>query len=300
MISACGKHAGFTLVEMIVAVGLFMLVGLLTFALFRYTTLSYERGQLGTDAQRSAREIIKRISDDLQSSMTLQYQPSLTQGASDPIPSAVLFPSSEERGQPDSVVFTAPAASQINTLDASQPGNYVLIRYAVHNHNPTTSDPNATAVLRRVYNFAEVQQFVLYGLEPNVVSPSGKTAWWYIDVTSMDTALGAPDDNTRIGGSPNDTPWQEVITLAGSYDLVTFAVLRAPLVANPQLFDPWHLQIGTTVQRYMGTPINVVSLLYDPSPLQYATWLAPPPQPGDQANDRQTRNLQTDVTLPHQ
>lgn len=264
---------GFTLIESVIAAGLFVLVGLLTFAVFKYGMAAHSRGLIGTDAQKSARELMGRLTGDLQSAMALQIP---TETDRTPRTSAVLIPTVNIYSVDNDIAFTAPSSQNVTTLTPSLDTSYVLVRYA----RPASQK---NKVYRRSYPYALVSasQYVAYD------SNSGA---WGINATAIDTQYGAPG-TTPATLAANDTGWQEVVSLGGPNDLVKFTLthrnVNTSLPANQAPFDPNHFSISVSVVRYVQTPRTPATDI-DASVAAEAA---------DRQNDRARKDLTTEVTL---
>lgn len=264
---------GFTLIESVIAAGLFVLVGLLTFAVFKYGMAAHSRGLIGTDAQKSARELMGRLTSDMQSAMALQTP---TETDRTPRTSAVLTPSINVYSVDNDIAFTAPASQNVTTLNPSLDSGYVLVRYA----RPTGQK---NKVYRRSYPYGLVSasQYVAYD------STSGA---WSINATAIDNQYGAPGTNPATLQA-NDTGWQEVVSLGGPNDLVKFTLThRNPntsLPANQAPYDPNHFTISVSVVRYVQAPRTPATDI-DVSAASEAA---------DRQNDRARKDLTTEITL---
>lgn len=243
------SRSGLTLIEVLIGSTLFVVLGLFLFSLFKYGLASWQRGQINTDVQQTVREIVKKISADLQASALLQVPQYDGDGNLRPVPlSPVLKPSTEDTGgyvinpsNPDSLItsqffvlqsptpnpipnplstniliFTAPATVGITAFNPTTPESYILVRYAVF----PASQPRF--IMRKTYAFSEVQNqnWLVYGTEASVGS---LRPHWYIDTTKLDQKQPVGDPpvdpnspyNSSFGVSLNDTPWQPIVAVGG-------------------------------------------------------------------------------------
>lgn len=264
---------GFTLIESVIAAALFVLAGLFMFWLFKYGMAAHSRGLIGTDAQKSARELMGRLTNDLQSAMALQTPTEIDRIART---SAVLAPAINIYSVDNDFAFTAPASQNVTTLNPSLETSYVLVRYV----RPTNQK---NKVYRRSYpyNLVSASQYVAYD------AASGA---WSINATAIDKDYGAPG-TTPAALAANDTGWQEVVSLGGVNDLVKFSLAhRNPnpsLPANQAPYDPNHFTISVSVVRYVQTPRTPAADI-DVSAAAEAA---------DRLNDRARKDLTTEITL---
>jgi type II secretory pathway pseudopilin PulG len=153
---------GMSLVEVVVAAGLFVVLGLVVFNLLKWGLKGSEMGRLNMDAQQQGRQALKRIKDELGTATRLNIP---VPTASPKFGSPVLFPSPlEKNGQfsanrnffsdnvsepakpklfGNEVVFVA-AAQSAAAMDVTQSANYRLVRYFV----PSTA---RNFLVRQVY-----------------------------------------------------------------------------------------------------------------------------------------------------
>ena len=265
---------GFTLIEAVVAGGLFVVLGLLLFALLKYGMLAHNRGLIGTDAQKSARELINRMTSDLQGGMVLQI-PVATDRPQ--IVSSVLDPAVNLYSVDNDLAFTAPAKQNVTSLDTSQTASYVLVRYA-------RGQTAKNKIYRRCYPYTSVNN------STNAYDYNSTTQTWTLLTSTFDTAFGLPGNNLGLTGT--DTGWQEVVSLGGAYDLVKFNVTHrnpnASLPANQAPYDPNHYIITVSVIRYVQTPRNTTTDVPDLGTAADTT---------DAQNDRLRKDLTTEITL---
>jgi type II secretory pathway pseudopilin PulG len=281
------RRRGFTLIEALVAGGLFVVIGSIAFMLIKYGMNAQQRGLMDTDAQRAVRESVNRIQADIQSGMPLQI-PLL--GVESP-PGAVLMPSGEAAQSVDDVMFTVPAVENLGTLNTSVAANYLLVRYAVYNHDPDKASDRATSILRRVYRFDEVADFMVTGTDP--ASTSGRSVY-HIDRTALDNKYGKPGDESKHGSASNDVgsdgnAWQEVVTLGGPFDLISFTVSHTPNQNTVQTsYDVFHFTVSATAERYLGTPVKYSGGADRKLDIDSAN---------DKQNDRVVRSLSSEATI---
>lgn len=265
---------GFTLIETLFAIGGFVLAGLLTFALFKYGLNAHQRGLLGTDTQRSAREFASRLSAELQAAVAVQDPRLIQSNAS--MQSPVMAPNTQTDSAVNDIAFFIPAYQDVSkaNADLTQSSSYLLVRY-------TRPAGARNAVFRRTYASTDWSTW-------NNSAVTFNTCW---------KVTGFPDA-PPASAAVTDPNWKPVVSLAGPDDLVAFSLSHVQVANNDPKFDPYHFAIRISVARYMG------SLAVSHNTLNDATWLSagfPPPSvtDTDAQNDRVRKDLTAEITMQH-
>lgn len=136
---------GFTLIEIIVASALFLLAGLVMFAVFQHGLKATEVGKLTMDMQDATQRAMKRMKDEVAMAVRPTAANFIGLDATGLGPaSAVLKPSTEYPYSLNELVFVAPQRGT-STMNNSVLGSYVMVRYIVQG-----SFTGGANVLRRV------------------------------------------------------------------------------------------------------------------------------------------------------
>lgn len=129
---------GFTLIEVLVAVGILMVLSVIAFLLFRQGLQTTTSTTLALEVQQNAQIAIERISSDLKNAA---YLPSI-QGTSTKItkliPSPVLIPNwqTANNGTTNRLMFIEPeVGSNVGGFNPGLLGNYKIVEYRVVTDN---------------------------------------------------------------------------------------------------------------------------------------------------------------------
>jgi hypothetical protein len=216
-----------SLIEVMVATGLFLVAGLIVFSMLQWGLKSAEVGRLQMDSQQQGRLALKRIKDELGEATRLNIT---MQSGLAPFGSAVMLPNTASASSTDDVVFVKAARSAAQ-MDTSLMANYRFVRYFV----PAT---NKNRLVRRVYQLKPG-----IGGAPIGLSVTGNT--WTVSTATLDSSnlIETPASDDIV-----------LIDLPGSNDRVTFKVAHGAVNSGSDSFGASFnrliFQVEVTVQRY--------------------------------------------------
>lgn len=207
------RSQGATLLEMLVAAGLFTLMGLLIFSLFRWAYDSFTHNQLRVDAQQRARTIVETLSREIMEGAPLPAIPGLVlsgmQEDSEP-PSAILVPYPEKKTSQvtgivdwtgtstNEVAFTvAPSGMAVSTAEgsvaASDMSNYMIVRYRLEGKLHAEDQTRQGPLIRSVYPAITTNQDTGIMAYNGALDPLNSTKPWFLTVTGLGTPMTGPN-----------------------------------------------------------------------------------------------------------